>query len=275
MSHYILYIDDTGSRDPDHKEAPRNDGMNCFGLGGVLVHKDNVETIVEMYQKFVSTWNIDYPLHSTEIRGKRNNFRWLKDDVKQTERFYTELQNLMVQIPVIGFATVVDRDGYNERYRGEYGDGRWQLCKTAYSILLERVAKHCNQQEATFEVIFEEVGKKEDRAIIEYHRAMKTIGHPFNEGRSYKYNCLVSSDYKRLVSNDPRRNSKKNIFLQIADIYLYTMAKHGYDSLHSPWFVLMESGRIIDALCSLENREMLGVKYSCFDQVAKTPHKVE
>jgi hypothetical protein len=34
-----LYLDDTGSRNPDHApDAGRRDGMDCFGLGGKLIN---------------------------------------------------------------------------------------------------------------------------------------------------------------------------------------------------------------------------------------------
>ena len=36
-----LFVDDTGSRQPDHVPAEdRHDGMDCFGLGGVLIDRE-------------------------------------------------------------------------------------------------------------------------------------------------------------------------------------------------------------------------------------------
>ncbi len=43
---YHLYFDDTGSRDPDHKADKRDDRMNCFGLGGILVSHPTAFTIL-------------------------------------------------------------------------------------------------------------------------------------------------------------------------------------------------------------------------------------
>ena len=38
-----LFVDDTGSRQPDHVPAKeRHDGMDCFGLGGVLIDKEDL-----------------------------------------------------------------------------------------------------------------------------------------------------------------------------------------------------------------------------------------
>jgi hypothetical protein len=42
---YLLYFDDTGSRDRDRSPSPivRNDRMDCFGLGGILMKEEDIE----------------------------------------------------------------------------------------------------------------------------------------------------------------------------------------------------------------------------------------
>jgi hypothetical protein len=239
--------------------------MDCFGLGGVLVHEDDVRQVVSMYGNFKKKWNLNYPLHSTKIRGQRGSFSWLGRNVKETKQFHEDLQELMAKIPVIGFAAIVDRPGYNQRYKEEYGESRWSLCKTAYSILLERATKYCRERGATMEVVMEQSGHREERLIITYHRELKSSGHPFDVNRASGYDGLQAEDYKQTVMGEPSIGTKKNIFLQIADIYLYSMAKHGYDELHSPWLVLIAARRIVDAHIAEDSRHLLGVKYSCFD----------
>jgi hypothetical protein len=49
---------------------------------------------------------------------------------------------LMSASPFLGFACVIDRPGYNARYREKYGREQWSLCKTAFSELVERAAKY-------------------------------------------------------------------------------------------------------------------------------------
>ena len=53
--------------------------------------------------------------------------------------------------------------------------------------------------------------------------------------------------------------------LQIADLYLYPIAKGGYDPTYRPYVELMEAGRLIDAKFNEADRPLLGIKYSCFD----------
>jgi hypothetical protein len=238
--------------------------MDCFGLGGILVEEADVDTVVYRFRDFMSRWSIDYALHSTDIRGMRKNFSWLGEDTKRATRFHLDLQALMSSIPVVGIAAVVDRQGYNMRYKDTYGERRWQLCKTAYSILLERAAKYARRNSATLEIYFEGVGKKEDTALHSYHRELRQTGNPFDPENSHKYEALLPEDYKRIVKGSPRRGTKANIFLQIADIYLYSMAKYGYDRSHAPWHLLIASGRIIDAQLNEDEIVACGVKFSCF-----------
>ena len=62
---YLLYFDDTGSRDPDRSAytTARNDRMDCFGLGGILVKEEDIEDVLQKYKTFCAEWNIDYFLH--------------------------------------------------------------------------------------------------------------------------------------------------------------------------------------------------------------------
>ena len=264
--HYYLYIDDHGSRNPDHEPDIRDDGMNCFSFGGILVRYDDIDSIVSSYKKFCLEWKISYSLHSTDIRGMRKDFRWLQDNTKDASRFHIELNNFLKGIPVIGFATVVNRPGYNTRYKDKYGNDRWQLCKTSYSILVERVAKYVSSQNGTFEVYFEQSGKKEDRTLKHYAKSLKTEGLPFNKNSSKKYTPLSNNDFRRLMLGEPREKSKKCIFTQIADLYLYPMVKRKYDLNYRAWIELYSAKRVIDAILEGEALEENGIKYSCFDE---------
>ncbi len=264
--HFYLYIDDSGSRFPDSAEvADRRDEMDCFALGGILIALNDKVYVKEKYIAFCEKWNISYPLHSTKIRGMRGDFSWLNDSGKKYKDFMEDLQKLLVEIPVIGFAAVIHRPGYNERYKEKYGENRWWMCKTAYSILLERVTKYVVSQGGTFEVCFEEVGTKENNAIIEYTKKLKVEGHPFSKETSNKYESLSCEVFKNTILGDARRKKKSNLFIQLADLYLYPMVKRKYDPFYLPWLVLFKNKKIIDSIVSEENCALLGIKYSCFD----------
>lgn len=261
-----LYIDDSGSRDPDHV-APekRRDGMDCFALGGILINEEDVDVLYEAYKAFCRKWGITYPLHSWAIRGGREDFGWLKKP-ENAFAFLTELEALLMGLPILGIAAVVDRPGYVARYREKHEDDLWYMCKTAYCILIERAAKYARSQGRQLRVFFEECGKKEDRALIGYAKALKTDGSPFNPTNSAAYDSLTADDYKAIVLGEPRRRTKKVPMLQVADLVLYPMAKAGYDPSYAPYVRLMQNGKLIDAVLSAEDRPKLGIKYSCFPE---------
>jgi len=71
---YHLFLDDTGSRDPDHiQPEQRRDKMDCFGLGGILIKEEDVEHLKQAHEAFCAKHVITYPLHSQEIRGERKD----------------------------------------------------------------------------------------------------------------------------------------------------------------------------------------------------------
>lgn len=262
---YYLYFDDSGIRFPDKQQKPvRNDGLDHFALGGILLKKADRDVVIEGYKELRKKWRITYPLRSSDIRGKRGNFIWLNEKAVHDD-FFKEFNAYLCDIPVIGFAAVVDRIGYNNRYEEKYGEKRWWMCKTAFSILVERAAKYVAGNGGTMKIRFEEAGKKEDRALMGYTEDLKTIGMPFDISNSSKYNFLKPEDFRGILLGKPERQTKKSPLLQVADIYLYPMVKGGYDKTYAPYTILMENKKLIDALLPSEKVDAYGIKYSCFD----------
>lgn len=262
---YYLYFDDSGIRFPDKQQTPiRDDGMDHFALGGILLKKSDRSDMIDRYKEFRKKWRITYPLRPSDMRGKRGNFVWLTEKPVH-DAFFKDLNTYLCSIPVIGFAAVVDRIGYNNRYEEKYGDKRWWMCKTAFSILVERVSKYAANNGGRLKLRFEETGKKEDRAIAEYFKDLKIVGMPFDTSTSSRYDFLKADDFRKILLGEPKRQMKKSPLLQIADIYLYPMVKGGYDKEYFPYKMLMEKRKLIDALIPIEKIESCGIKYSCFD----------
>jgi hypothetical protein len=262
---YYLYFDDSGIRFPDKQQKPlRNDGLDHFALGGILFKKSDRSSIIDAAKELKKKWRITYPLRSADLRGKRENYVWLNDK-EIHDRFFDDLNVFLCDIPVIGFAAVVDRIGYNNRYEAQYGDKRWWMCKTAFSILIERVAKYVDSKGGLLKIRFEEAGKKEDRAIMQYHRDLKVLGMPFDTSTSSKYSFLTPEEFRQILLNEPERQTKKSPLLQIADVFLYPMVKGGYDERYIPYQILMQKGKLIDAILPDDQISSCGIKYSCFD----------
>ncbi|MEN9912895.1 MAG: hypothetical protein RLY66_303 [Candidatus Parcubacteria bacterium] len=261
---YYLYFDDSGIRFPDKQQMVRSDGMDHFSLGGILIKKSDRSIVIEKYKELRKKWRITYPLRSSDMRGKRGNFVWLSDKTVHDE-FFKDLNEFLCTIPVIGFAAVVDRGGYNKRYKEKYKDKRWWMCKTAFNVLIERTVKHVIHKNGLLHIRFEEGGKKEDRAIVEYLKDLKKTGMPFDASTSSKYSPVEAKDFRAVVLGDPRRQMKKSPLIQIADLYLYPMIKGGYDKEYPPYKMLMKENKLIDTHLSNETITTCGIKYSCFE----------
>ena len=118
-----LYLDDSGTRHPDRDRGQRSvHGYDWFGLGGVLIHDRDVDALTSRYRSFCAKWNITYPLHSAEIRSRVDSFRWLRkrSDSERAE-FFADVGTLVTSSELTATACVIDRPGYNHRYRERYG----------------------------------------------------------------------------------------------------------------------------------------------------------
>jgi hypothetical protein len=137
-----FYMDDSGTRHPDHDPGKRaQHGYDWFALGGVIIKSEDEPEARGLHQRFCEDWKIQYPIHSVEVRGRTGNFRWLEGrEEAERQMFYEGLYQMMKAAPVVGLACVIDRPGYNHRYSEKYGQDRWSLCKTAFVISVERAA---------------------------------------------------------------------------------------------------------------------------------------
>jgi Protein of unknown function (DUF3800) len=263
-----LFIDDTGSRDPDRvPDLTRDDGMNCFALGGILVNAEDIDAVKMAHSAFCEKHGINYPLHSWAIRGGRDKFGWLRNNPERTAQFYADMGDFLVGLPIVGIAAVVHRPGYVARYKDKYQDKLWFMCKTAYSILIERSAKYAQRNGRKLRIFFEQTGLKEDRDIIAYTKSLKSTGMPFDQGNSAPYTGLSAADFNNLVLGDPKRRTKETRLIQIADLMLYPMVKGKYDPAYRAYRQMLEAGKIIDGILNPDEVKNLGVKYSCFDDL--------
>ncbi|MCP1214614.1 DUF3800 domain-containing protein [Acetobacter orientalis] len=262
---YHLFVDDSGSRDINAVTIPRKDGMDYFALGGVLIAAEDSQRITSEIQQFRAKHNITAPLHSTKIRSRQKAWAWLgsSSERERADRFYADLSQLMCGIAGYVTGCVVHRPGYTKRY-GHYGDKKWHLAKTAYPILVERAAKIAMRDSRKLAIFLEQTGKKEDRAIKDYHTEIIQKGLSFNSSTSSQYNPLTCQSFSNVLLKEPNFFTKDNLIGQLADLALYPIIKGRYDPSYPPYIKLLENKKIID--CHLmEEEKHCGIKYSCFD----------
>jgi len=267
-----FYLDDSGTRQPDNNPgvAPAH-GNDWFALGGVLVNEEDDDEVRRLHSDFCKLWKIEKPLHSHEIRSRRKNFAWVgKLGETDKKTFYDSLSDLMLNAPVIGLACVIDRPGYNKRYKEKYGDNRWQLCKTAFSIAVERAAKYARENDRRVHVFPERCNKADDALLKSYYVDMKTNGMPSEPANMGKYGPLTKDEFQlRLARFEPK--GKSSPVMQFADLYLWPICMGGYDRKNRPYHLLKENGKLIEHHIELAAIPQLGTKYSCFDEANDAP----
>jgi hypothetical protein len=259
---YHLYVDDSGSRDLDKSDDQV--GSKWFALGGVLIAEEDEEGVRAAHAAFCARWNITYPLHSYDIRTATQNFQWIAN-LKPEERaaFFDDLSGFLVGLPVLGTACVVHRQGYNDRYRAKYGKRRWALCKTAFSIVIERGAKYAHQNGRRLKVFYERSDRINEQRLESYYAAMRAEGMPFDGGTSSKYTPLTAEELHRTLW-ECRKKFKSSPIMQVADLYLHPICVGGYDTDNRALVALRANKRTINCVLSDGDAENIGIKYSCF-----------
>lgn len=266
MSELLFYIDDSGTRSPDRRLVANPPIRDWFGLGGVLVRQEDEASARRLHSEFCQSWGIDYPLHSENIRFKTGAFAWLKGVPEdERNRFYRELGDMLVSLPVRGLACTIDRPGYNARYYERYGRQRWSLCKTAFSVIVERAVKLAIREDRKLRILPERADKDSDRKLKQYFQDLRANGMPFSAGGDPKYSPLGQHEFESTLL-EFKTKFKSSPMIQLADMYLYPMCRNGYHE-YRPFNEFREAGRLVDCELSAEEAKVLGIKYSCFDLV--------
>jgi Protein of unknown function (DUF3800) len=267
-----FYMDDSGTRHPDHKPGKKaQHGYDWFALGGVLVKEEDEPAARKEHKDFCAKWNITYPIHSVEIRGKNLNFNWLeKENPERQAEFFEELYQMMKNAPVIGLACVIDRPGYNARYREKYGHQRWALCKSAFSISVERAAKYARDIGYKLRVAPERCNREEDATLKGYYADIKANGLPFAKNTSEKYLPITPEQFaETLYEFKPK--AKTSPMAQFADLYLWPMCMGGYHTSNRPYQRLKGDHKLIECHLAPDDHDMRATKYYCFDSVVRKP----
>jgi len=234
-----------------------------------MIREEDEQKVREHYRNFCSAWNITYPLHSFDIRQSKKNFSWVRSLSKEnTERFMCDLTSLIVDNPLVGQACVIDRQGYNKRYREKYGRQTWMLCQTAFAVICERAAKFARSEDRKLRVYVEVSDKKTDGRIRKYYDELRVTGTPFAKDTSGKYGPLTADDLKDTLY-ELSFKQKSSPMAQLADLYLYPIARGAYQSEYIPYTILREHKKLADDVLDEKLIESMGIKYSCFENVGK------
>lgn len=267
-----LYLDDSGTRNPDRNPGDKlgHHGHDWFALGGVIVRNDEDEAdIRRAHQDLCDRWQIKAPLHSSEIRSRKDGFAWLGSlDASGYRDFMSDLTHWITTSKLVATACVIDRPGYNQRYRDKYGPERWSLCKTAFNVVVERAAKFAISHGCRLRVDVERADKKTDRLLESYYNELRNQGLPFDPANSARYEPLSAGELKTTLY-EFRKSSKESIPIQLADLCLWPICMGGYDPKNVAYASLKDAGLLIDCVLSPDRLEREGIKYSCWPKTQK------
>jgi hypothetical protein len=265
-----FYMDDSGTRLPDNSKAAVKKDRDWFALGGVLISQSDEQTARGAYTSFCQEWDISYPLRSYDIRNHTKGFRWLSQlkehDFQRYSEFYAALQIFLLNLPLIGIACVIDRTGYNKRYEEEYKQDRWSMCKTAFTIAVERAAKYAAKRGMKLRVLPERCNAKEDNWLLKYYEDLKISAAPFSSATSAKYAPLSSREFADVLY-EFKLKDKSSPLAQIADVYLWPICMGGYDELYLPYQALANANRLVGTVRNTTGEFDMGTKYSCFEML--------
>jgi hypothetical protein len=260
-----LYLDDSGTRHPDRVLRSAAHGHDWFGLGGVLVRENDVEALKLRHESLRAKWQLKGPLHSSEIRGCHGNFRWLRQcEAAPKEQFFADIQALVTGDELTAIACVIDRPGYNQRYRSKYGRAPWLLCKTAFTVVVERSAKFARRHGCVLRVYVERSDRHTDRRMRGYYDEMRARGHPFDASSASKYHPLSPPELSETLY-EFRTQDKTSELMQVADLVLWPMCVGGYDAANRPYTALKQAGTLIDSRLDAAEVADGGIKYSCWE----------
>jgi Protein of unknown function (DUF3800) len=260
-----FYVDDSGTRTPNRRPMPFDPRTrNFFALGGVLINEEDEAATRKSYEDFRSRWSIAYPLHSVEIRHCSGRFSWLKRNTDEYETFMRDLTRLLTSVNVLGLACVIDRPGYDARYREKYGRRQWHLCQTAFCIAVERAAKFARRHGRRLRVMPERSCRADDARLAKYYSALKQWGPPFAKDSSAAYGPLTPAELTETLY-EIRFKSKSSPLGQLADIFLWPLVLAAYDESNRAYVTLRDAGRFIESRLQTDEIGACGSKRSCFE----------
>jgi len=260
-------MDDSGTRAPNRDPLRyHKNTREFFALGGVLIDEEAEAAARKLFDEFCTRWSIGYPLHSVEIRHRRDRFLWLGRDRSERDKFMKDLSRTLLSLDILGLACVIDRPGYDARYREQYGHRQWHLCQTAFSIAVERAVKYARKIDRKLRVLPERTSKVDDDRLVRYYDDLRTSGPPFAKASSARYSPLTAIELRETL-HEIRFKTKSSPMAQVADLYLWPIALAGYEPENRAYAALRCSGRLIESRLSPAQADAGGSKYSCFELV--------
>jgi len=260
-----FYMDETGNRHPDKKTDASRQGRDWFGFGGVIVNSEDADALKNSVKLFAIKWRLRGPAHMTDMLAQAKVFSFLERlPQSQVDEFWDDWRKVLCNAQAVGLGCIIDRPGYVKRgYLEQFNkESRWLLCRSAFDISVERAAKIARLDGRKLHVVFEHDPAMNEK-VKSYFRNLKENGLEFDTIRSSQYMPLTREQFLETLGRIDHK-PKEHSVLQVADSYIYTMARYKYDKRFWLWRHLRDRRRIADFSVPTGMSPTLGVKYYCF-----------
>jgi hypothetical protein len=263
---FDLYIDESGSQKPSQKDT-----SPFFAMGGVLFERKNENVIKDSVTNFKTKWyprlkisELSVPLHSTEIRSKKQDFRELENFCQtELDQFYTDLNNMATGCPITIHACVISRYGYHNRFYPIYGDNTWDMMKSCFYIVVERAAKDVQSKGGRMKVYFEGIGKRENKVLKQYFKELGMTGNIFSPSTAKAYAPFSAEDFSNVLTSIEHK-TKTNLIMQLADYCLHPIADIKLHTKNRAHQAFQAGNIIVDCQLSRNQISDRGIKYYCY-----------
>lgn len=268
MSQLIYYMDETGNRNPDKKSDASREGRDWFGLGGFIIDQTEEDNAKQLHRGMCARWGISRPLHITDMLSAKKDFSWLgRASERDRAAFWEDYKGFLSSLPVVGSACIISRPGYVSRgYLAKHPGSKWLLCRSAFDITIERAVKYANHQGKKLSVVFEsDIAVNE--TVKSYFKNLKENGLEFDAANSGKYQPLSQQDFADTLGTIEYKD-KRSVMLQIADSYIYAIARQKYERLFGIYCRLRDEQKIMEFSLGGDAAliKAMGVKYYCYDK---------
>jgi hypothetical protein len=145
-------------------------------------------------------------------------------------------------------------------------DQKWLLCRSAFDIVVERSAKFASIRGRRLRVFYERADPATDERIESYFKNIRASGMGFDVENSAKYRPLTAAKFSHVLIGIEGK-AKENSYLQIADSYIYAIARGSYDPSFGIYKLLMERGKLVTSQVEGALAPFLGIKNYCFELV--------
>ncbi len=214
MKKYRLYIDESGSPNLNTNQSSAI-AHKYLCLLGIIIKNDNYKYLSEKWEEMRGLFLEDVDdkpiFHYTDVVAAKKYFAKLKTDIKIKEQFNELYLDFCYSADISLISVTLDKNRHFNTYK-DIGFPAYGYC---LEVLLERYVRFLQEHNATGDIMIEQRGRKEDRALQSHYASLYASGTKHASLKSH-----ISSKELKI-----RRKEDRIVGLEISDM-LATAIKH-------------------------------------------------